>query len=812
MLLRNSLRDLRYALRRLLKSPGFTLTVTITLALGIGATTAIYTVVYATLIADMPYPKPQELVMVWSTIQGQRNVVSAADYLDWKQQSTVFSGLYAMYMDSMNLGGIEDPEILHVEFDTPGNYTAEGVPFALGRDLLSEEATDGKNHVVVLTNRLWRRFGADPNILGKTLQLDQKPYTIVGVLASGQPDNYPWDLIVPLVIKPEQINHDSHWLNIMGRLKDGVTMEQANAQMAAVAANITRANPRTNTGWSARVESLKNDWLSDTLRLTLWLFLGASGFVLLIACLNVANLLLAKGMTRQKEIAIRSAVGATRRSVFVQFITESLILAALGGGLGVGLGYALLRGIIAAMPWNTLPGDAVLTLSIPVLLVTLAATTLAGLLFGCAPAWYASRVDPAESLKEGGRSGSSRLRNRLHQLLVVGEFALALTLLAGAGMAIHSFWNLYHIDTGVETGHTLTFILPMSRVGTTPEQSLGYYQQVIRRIQSVPGVQSASASTGLPLEGTFFRVPLSITGQAEFADPSKRPTVDLSRVTPDYLKTFGIRLVKGRFFTEADNATSLHVAVVDELFVKHYLAGKDPIGQVVNIPLITPGSTPTMLRTSPFQPWVIVGVFHDVHGGMLQTQDEEIDLPFYQDSFQVAAVGVRTARDPETMRKSISAAVHSIDPTVPLDEVATLDEIRDKQLVGQRFILFLYIGFAVLALTLAAVGIYGVMAFSVGQREHEIGVRMALGASRNGVVSMVMREGAMLACVGSLLGLGGAYVVGRAIRITLYDVGAFDIAAFSAVAAVLLVVALVACFIPARRAASIEPMQALRTE
>ena len=806
------LNDLRYALRRLRRSPGFTLTAVLTLALGIGATTAIYTVVYATLIADMPYPKPQELVMVWSTVQGHRNVVSTADYLDWKQQSTVFLGLYAFYMDTMNLGGIEDPEVLYVNFGTPGRYTTVGTPFALGRDFLPEEAVDGKNHVVILTNRMWRRFGADPKILGKTLQLDQKPYTVVGVLASGEPDNAPWDLDVPLVIKPEQINHDSHWLNVLARLKDGVSMAQANAQMTAVAANIARANPRTNSGWSARVESLKDDWLSDTLRLTLWLFLGASGFVLLIACVNIANLLLAKGMTRQKEIAIRSAVGATRRSVFAQFITESLILAALGGGLGVGLGYALLRGIIAAMPWNTLPGEAVLRLSIPVLLVTLAATTLSGLLFGCAPAWYASRVDPAESLKESGRSGSSRFRNRLHRLLVVGEFALALTLLAGAGMSIHSFWNLYHIDTGVETDHTLTFTLPMSRVASTPEQSLGYFQQVIRRIQSVPGVQSASASTGLPLEGTFFRVPFSITGQAEFSDPSKRPNVGLSRVTPEYLKTFGIRLVEGRFFTEADNATSLHVAVVNELFAKHYLAGKDPIGQVVNIPPTAPGATPAMLRTSPFQPWVIVGVFHDVHGGMLQTQYEEIDVPFYQDPFQVAAVGVRTARDPETMRRSISAAVHSIDPTVPLDQVATLDEIRDKELVGQRFILFLYIGFAVLALTLAAVGIYGVMAFSVGQREHEIGVRMALGASRNGVVNMVMQEGAMLACVGSLLGLGGAYVVGRAIRTTLYDVGAFDLTAFIAVAALLLVAALVACFIPARRAASIEPMQALRTE
>ncbi len=809
--MRNLLQNLRFSLRMMRKNAGFTLIVVITLALGIGATTAIYSVVYATLIADMPYPKPDELVVVWSQLHGHRNQVSAGDYLDWKKQSTVFQGLYAGHPGSFNLGGIEEPEVVPAAFETPGMYNNRGVPFMLGRDFLPEEATDGKDHVTILSNHLWRRLGADPRILGKTIQLSQKPYTVVGVLASGQPDNYPWDLTVPLVIPPMLNNHDMHWLSVVGRLKEGVTLQQANAEMAAIAAHITQANPHSNNGWSISVESMKDDWLTDNFKLTLWLFLGASGFVLLIACVNIANLLLARGVTRQKEIAIRTALGATRRSVFVQFVTESLFLAAIGGALGVALGYALMSGIKAALPFNTLPGEAIVRPSMPVLLVTIAATTLAGLLFGCAPAWNASRTDPAEFLKEGGRSGTSRLRNRLRQLLVVGEFALALTLLAGAGMAIHSFWNLYHIDLGVQTDNTLTFILPMNRLdgkAKTSDSIVAFYQQIIQKIQSVPGVQSVSASTGVPLEGPFFRLPISIAGDQEYVDPTQRPSSGLSMVTPDYFKTFGIRLVSGRFFTEADNATGPHVAMVNEEFVRHYMHGKDPIGRTVEIAQPDPSSP----KPGVMQPWVIVGVFHDVHGGMFQRQYEEIDVPFYQNPYAVAAFGVHTVGDPLLLKKSISAAVHSIDATVPLSALATLDQIRDQQLVGQRFNLFLYIGFAALALALAAVGIYGVMAFTVSQRSHEIGVRMALGASRDRVVRMILQEGALLAVVGSLLGLGGAFVIGRAISTTLYGIGSVDLTAFSAVAGLLLLTALVACFLPARRAASIEPMQSLRSE
>ncbi len=807
--MKNLLRNLAFSLRMLRKSPGMTITIAITLALGIGATTAIYTVVYATLIAPMPYPEPDQLVMVWSKIQGFRNGVAAGDFLDWQEQSKSFQALKAFTGASFNMAGKQEPEMVPAQMCTPGMYSMLGNRFLMGRDFLPEEAVVGKDHVAILMNKLWKRLGSDPNIIGKQILLDQKPYTVVGVLAAGQPDRLNQDLVVPLAFTPEQKNHDFHWLLVMGRLKPGVTMKQAQADMDAVTAHIADANPRSNKGWGARVDPLQNDFLGDNVKLTLWLLLGAVGCVLLIACVNVANLLLAKGTSRQREIAVRSALGATRRDVFVQFVTESLMLAALGGALGVGIGYAMLRAFIAAMPTDTLPSEAELTLNLPVLALTLVATTLAGLLFGCAPAWYASRLDPAETLKEGGRSGSGRMRHRLRQALVVGEFTLALALLAGAGLAMHSFWNLNHVDLGVQTDHILTFGLPMNKgADFKPDQIIAYYQQIIRSIEAAPGVQSATAATGMPLQGTGFGMPLTIKGQKEFTDPSQRPTAGFGMVTPDYAKTYGMRMVSGRFFTDADNKASVRVAVVNEQFVRHYLPSQNPIGQVLNVEEIIPG----VQKLGHYQPWQIVGVYHDVRGGNFQRTREEILVPFYQSSWVDVAVGVRTAGDPAAMTKTIAAAVHKVDPTLALSDVKTLDQIRDLDLSGERFSLLLYASFAAIALALAAVGIYGVMAFSVGERRHEIGVRMALGATQQRVVRMVLREGILLAGVGLILGLVGAYFVGRAMRSTLYGVGAIDVTAFCAVGTILILSALVACFFPARRAAAVQPMKALRIE
>jgi putative ABC transport system permease protein len=804
------LRNLLYTMRQLRKSPVFTLTAVLTLALGIGATTAIYTVVYAVMIAPMPYPDPNQLVMVWSSIREfHKNGVSAGDFVDWQQQSHSFQKLVAFSGTSFNMAGKEAPEMVRASMCSPGMYNMLGNRFTMGRDFLPEEGIDGKDHVVILMNKTWRKLGADPNIIGKQIKLDQKPYTVVGVLAGGQADRLDQDLIVPLVFKPEQKNHDFHWLFVMGRLKPGVTLQQAQADMTAVAAHIAQVNPRSNKGWGSSVDPLQNDFMGDNVKLTLWLLLGAVGCVLLIACVNVANLLLAKGTARQREVAVRSALGATRGTVFAQFVTESLALAFVGGAVGIGVGYAMLRGFIAAMPPDTLPTEAELQLSLPVLAVTLVATTLAGVLFGCAPAWYASRLDPAETLKEGGRSGSGKGRNRMRQALVVGEFTLALALLAGAGLAMHSFWNLTHVDLGVRTDHILTFGLPMDKDGNfTADQIIGHYQQILRSIESTTGVESATGASGMPLQGAGFGMAFTVSGRPESSDRSQRPLAGFGLVTPGYFKTYGIRLVKGRFLTEDDNAGNLHVAVVNEELVRQQFAGKEPIGQTLNVEQLIPGAT----KLGPEMPWVIVGVYHDVRGGNFERQRPEILVPFYQSPWPYAEVGVRTARDPEAMTKTIAAAVHSVDPNVALNQVRTLDQIRDEDLSGERFSLVLFASFASIALVLAAIGIYGVMAFAVGQREHEIGLRMALGASRDRVVRMVLREGVILAAIGMALGFVGAYFVGRAMQSTLYNVGSIDLTAFFSVAALLLVAALVASYFPARRAAAVEPIRALRTE
>ncbi len=803
------LQNLSFSLRMLFKNPGLTVTVLLTLGLGIGANTAIFTVDYATLLAPLPYPQPDQLVMVWSKIQGFHNGISAGDYLDWKQQSKSFQDLNAWTGGSFNIATKDQPEFVPGNRLTVGFHKMQQTDFFLGRAFLPEEGQAGKDHVVVLSHKLWLKLGGDMKIIGTSMQLDGTPYTVVGVQQAGFQDRLPAQLSVPLVFKPKEINHDFHWLLAMGRLKPGVTLKQAQADMDAVTTHIAQAYPKSNKGWGSFVDPLKNDFMPSDRILTLKLLMGAVGFVLLIACVNVANLLLAKSMTRQKEMAVRSALGATPRTIFTQLLTESLLLALFGGLLGVGVGYAMLHGLIAVMPEGTLPSEADLSLNFPILLFTLGATTLAGLLFGCIPAWLASRVDPAETLKEGGRSGTSVGRHRLRRVLVIGEFTLALALLAGAGLAIHSFLNLQRVDLGVKTDHVLTFYLsqPDSR-SKDPDRIVAYYRQILASIQAVPGVMHASAQTGLPLEGSGFGMPFVLADKPTYADPSQRPNTSFGMVTPDYFQTFGIKLVKGRFFNDQDTASSVKVAVVNEEFANKYLKGADPLQKRVMVEQLIPGVT----KLGPYIEWQIVGVYHNVRSRGFREDYPEMQIPFWQIPWPSAGIGVRTQEDPTAMTRSIAAAVHSVDPQIALADPKTMEQVRDDVLANDRFTLILFTCFAVVALLLAALGIYGVMAFSVAQRSHEIALRMALGATRNRVVTLILKEGVILAFCGLGLGLVGAYFVGRAMRSTLYGVGAMDFSAFGIVGLVLLVAALLACYLPARRAASVEPMQLLRME
>jgi putative ABC transport system permease protein len=799
----------RYSIRLLRKNPGFTLIAAITLALGIGANTAIFSVIYAVLLAPMPYPEPDQLVIVWSKVQGNNNVAAAGDFLDWKQQNKTFTDMCAWTGGSFNFATPAQPEQINGQIATPGFFNMTGNTFLMGRDFLPEEAVPGKDHEVVLTHKLWQHLGADRNIIGKPIQMNSEPYTVVGVLTAGQADRLDAQFTVPLAFKPDQINHDFHWLLVMGRMKPGVSLKQAQADMEVVTNRIAADHPQSNKGWGVSVEELHNDFFPKEAKQTLWLLMGGVGFILLIACGNVANLLLAKGTTRLKEIAVRTSLGASRWQVFSQFLTESLVLAVLGGTLGIGLGWATVRIMMAKMPPEMLPSEADVTLNIPVLLFTLLATTMAGILFGCAPAWHASRVDPNETLKEGGRSGTSAGRHRLRRSLVVGEFALALTLLAGAGLAIHSFWNLARVDPGFRTDHILTFSLPVPEKRLTqPEQMTAYYSHLVEKIEALPGVISAEAATGMPLQGTNFGMPFTIVGKP-VADPSARPGAGFQMVTPGFFQTFAIQMAKGRSFTDQDSASSVRVAVVNQTFVDRYFKGVDPLTQRILVEQLIPGVT----KLGPPQEWQIVGVFRNIHNGGIRSEGfPEIDVPFAQSPWPQAQMAVRTTGDPAEMTKSIAGAVHAVDSELALASVKTMDQIVSESLIGDRFTTGLYVSFASVALVLAAIGIYGVMAFAVAQRTHEIGLRMALGASQDHVLRLILKEGVILAAIGLGLGLVGACFVGRAMRGLLYGVGTIDVAAFSAVALTLFIAALLACYVPASRAAKVDPMVALRYE
>ncbi len=806
----NLWRDIRFGFRLLFKNPGFTSVAILALALGIGANTAIYSIVYATLLAPLPYHDPNQLVMVWSKVQGNKNVVAAGDYLDWKNENTVFQGLVAWTGTSINLATANRPEQVQAQVATPGFVTTIGLQMLLGRDFLPEEGEVGKDHVAILTYDLWKeRFGGDRTILGRQVQMNGEPYTIVGVLAHGPADRGQPKINVPLAFKPDQINHDFHWLLVLGRLKPGVTLAQARSNMDVVTRHIAEEYPKSDQGWGATVEPLKNDFLDRDVIRALWLLLGAVGFVLLIACANVANLLLARATTRQKEVAVRASVGASRVQLFRQFLMESLALASLGGAFGIALAWALMKLIMVMMPPFTLPTEADIRLNLPVLLFTLGATMLAGVLFGCAPAWQATRLNLNDVLKEGGRTSVGAGRHGLRRTLVVAEFALALSLLAGGGLAIHSLWNVAHVDLGFRTDHLLTFGLPVpdGRLKDS-NQIKSFYRQILERIQALPGVTSVSASEGMPLQGAYFGMPFQIAGK-EVSDMSQRPGAGFNMVTPEYFQVFGIHMVQGRAFTDQDKAGGVPVAVVNETFVKKYFTGVDPLTQRILVEELIPGVT----KLGPPIAWQIIGVYRNVkNGGPRGDGFPEIDVPFWQSPWPQAAMAVRATVDPATLSKSIADAVQSVDPNLPLGDVKTMDQIMDESMSTDRFAAFLFGGFAAMALLLAALGIYGVMSFAVAQRTHEIGLRMALGAGTGRVLALILREGMILAGIGLVLGLGGSYFVGRAMHSLFFDVGTIDPTAFSAVALLLLASALLACYIPALRAAKVDPMHALREE
>ena len=658
---------------------------------------------------------------------------------------------------------------------TPGYCAMLGYPLFLGRSFLREEGEPGKEHVVILTHRLWERLGANSGIVGQRLRINGSPYTVVGVLAAGSADRREEELIVPLVFTTaQQLDHGSRYWAVAGRLKSGVTIRLAQTSLGSVAAKEAEDYPKTNRDWGALVEPLKNDFFPTDRQFTLWMLSGAVGFLLLIACLNVANLLLARGIVRQREVAIRGTLGAKPSAIFAHFLLESILLSLLGGILGIAAGCAMLRAVVALIPPNTLPAEADLRLRASVMLSMFCAATLCGVAFGCAPAWYAARLGPAGVLKEGGRAGIGAGRHRLLRLLVIAEFALALPLLAGAGLMMHSLWNLTRVDLGVRTDHVLGFYLDSPSIPNKRKEINAYYRRILASIGSVPGVTHVCALQHLPLDRLHFAVPFSIAGEPANADTSSHPSADLQTPTPDYFKTFGIRIIRGRAFTDYDNEAGARVAMVNEAFANSFLKSMDALHQRVVMEEDDPGS-PNRTRVE----WQIVGVFHTVKSRGAREDFPQIAVPFWQMGPAVGGVGVSTGPDPAGMIQSISAAVNAVDPEAALALTRTMRQVHDEALANDWFMLVLFSIFAILALILAAVGIYGVISFTVGQRFQEIALRLALGSTRNSIVVSVVREGLLLSGVGLGLGLIAAYFLARAMGSVVFGVGATDFAVWA---------------------------------
>ena len=810
-------RNSRYAIRQLRRSPGFALTAILTLALGIGPNVAIFSIIWATFLGPIPYPHADQLVVVWSHHKGEREPVRGEDYAQYAAQTRSFERFDFISWRGLHLTNDDhtQDELTGLP-ESPGMITKTlGLKLALGRDFLPDEGGPGKDHLVLITHSLWtHRYHAGRDILGKFILIEDEPYQVVGVIAATPRDDS--GFFVPLLLPIG--NHQEQIGNIFGRLKPGVTLAQAQAEIAVIDQRLaSQRNGGKDASWSSvTVEHLRNDWLDHKIERNLWLLLAAVGSVLLIACANIANLLLARGASRRQELAVRSALGATRRQIFGQLLTESLTLALLGGAVGIAMGWGIMKLSLAIFP-NQLnqSSENVVEMNVPVVCFAVGVTLIAGVLFGCAPGWQARRLNLSEILKQGSRAVSGRSRGAMQSIFVTIEVALALVLLAGASMALHSFWNLRRIDMGFIADRVVTADLrpPVTspqggkQMIPPPEQIVVQQHQLVDRLRTVPGIADAALATSIPLSG-YNNFPFSIAGQP--VDKNHLSVADFVGVTPSFFNTFRIGLARGRFLSDNDTLGTPLVVMVNETFVKRYLQNVDPLNQCIVLPR-TGHNKPDIEHSVQYQ---IVGVFHDVldNEHLTGTVQPEMYVSLWQAGWPYVSFAVRTAVDPDAVVGGLRGAVNAAIPGMTVSKIQTMQGIVDDQRSSDRFGMVLFAGFAAIALLLAAVGIYGVMAFSVAQRTHEIGIRMALGARRNEVVVLVARSGMRLALFGIVIGLAGAYGLGRLMQATLYGVGAVDFGSLFAVSALLIVVAALACWLPARRSAAIDPMQALRNE
>jgi putative ABC transport system permease protein len=800
----NSLwQDLRYGARMLWKQPGFTLIAVLTLALGIGATSTIFSFVNGILLRPLPYQDPARLVLLdeTSSKRGGSFGVSFPNFLDWRAQNQVFTSIAAYGNGGYTLTGSGEPEQLsggQISYDT---FEILGVAPILGRSFHAEEDQPDQDQVVILSYGLWqRRFGAKPEIIGQTISLNNRPRTVIGVMPPGFKFPELSDLWVPLALDTKRWTRNDHGLASVARLKDGVTLTQAQADIDAVARRIEEQNPVTNEGMGVKLEGLRSGLTSDY-RTSLPLLLGVVGMVLLIACANVANLLLARATVRRKEIAVRAALGASRSVLFRQLLVESLLLGALGGAFGLALAWWGLDLVLAAIPID-FPFWMKFNLDWRVIGFTSGVALLTGLIFGTAPALQASRVNLNEALKEGGRSGGSAGRHRLRSLLVVVEVALSLVLLIGAGLMMRSFLRLQQVNPGFNPEHLLTarVSLPGARYDK-PEKRQAFFQQFLERASTLPGVQAVGGTSNMPLRGWWGRsltvegFPVLSVGQA--------PMIFHNVITPNYFRAMGIPLLAGRDFTKNDTRDTLKVTIIDERLAREYWPNESPLGK--------------RIRFGPpedNEPWhTIVGVVGEVKQESLDlARRRSVYLPHGEISIGGLTLAVRATADPESLAATLRRELKAVDPELPLTQVLTMNEILSRSIWQPRLYAILFGVFATLALLLAAVGIYGVMSYAVTQRIHEIGVRLALGAQSGDLLRLVLGRGMKLVALGLAAGLVSAFGLTKLMQTLLFNINASDPLTFAVIALLLTLVALLACYIPARRATKVDPLVALRCE
>ena len=806
--MRNLLRDARYGLRLLLRRPGFTAVAIVTLALGIGANTAIFSVMHAVLLKPLPYSDPDRLVIVtennlsrgWTSF-----TASPANFFDWTTQSTSFAALAAWGSRPMNYTGGESPERLRTLSGTAGFLEMlDGTP-AIGRGFLPDEFDMGKHRVALLGHGFWQRaYGGNPNILEQTIQLNGEPYTIVGVMNAG------WrfggrnvDVFTPFAFPPDnKTARGAHYLSVVGRLKPGVTIESAQTEMTGIANRLADAYPATNKGWGVVVTSLHTAAVGNVQPMLIVL-LGAVGVVLLVACANLANMHLARATVRAREIAVRTAIGAGRGRIVRQLLTESLVLALCGGVLGLLLAFWGTSAFLSAYP-NLVPRSADIGVSLTVLAFSAALSIVTAIVFGLVPAIAAARTNLNETLKTTGRGGGGAGRRWLRGALVVSEMTLAVVLLTAAGLLIKSFLRLADVHPGFETSDRIaaTTILPTAKY-TDAARIAQFYDRALERVKTIAGVESVALASTVPISGSDEIYSIEFEGRPPLP-PGQGVSAIYYLVSPEYFSTMGIPLLKGRTFTEQDRDGTTRVAVINERFARLHYPNEEPIGQRIRM-----GRNSNIVRE-------IIGVVGNVkHYGLADKDQAQMYEPFRQMPDDAMTFVLKTSIDPANIANSIRREIQAVDPDQPVVGVSPLKKLVADSSALARVQTLLVGAFATIALILACVGLYGVMAYAVSQRTQEIGVRMALGADRGSVMTMVLGQAGMLIGLGLVMGVGGALLLGRLLSTQLepmlFQVTPSDVTILATVALILAVVGLLASIIPARRATRVDPIQALRT-